>query len=63
MEILEACMPCHNPYFSRWFSAISQKLIWNGIMQSHNPYFSRWFSAILGGKMDFKLIGLSQSLF
>ena len=38
--------PCHNPYFSRWFSAI----IFSGgnkyVIRSHNPYFSRWFSAI-----------------
>ena len=37
----------HNPYFSRWFSAIKkieQKKI---ILYSHNPYFSRWFSAIM----------------
>ena len=36
----------HNPYFSRWFSAIknSDFTIFNG--ERHNPYFSRWFSAI-----------------
>ena len=36
----------HNPYFSRWFSAIYTT---NDIQYStdgHNPYFSRWFSAI-----------------
>ena len=36
----------HNPYFNRWFSAIS---VWwrKRIMgKSHNPYFNRWFSAI-----------------
>ena len=36
----------HNPYFSRWFSAIysiGNNKIGN---DSHNPYFSRWFSAI-----------------
>ena len=36
----------HNPYFSRWFSAISVSA-WQPIKgDSHNPYFSRWFSAI-----------------
>ena len=37
----------HNPYFSRWFSAIfncSDNNITHD--DSHNPYFSRWFSAI-----------------
>ena len=37
----------HNPYFSRWFSAIKN---FTGLTKSektgHNPYFSRWFSAI-----------------
>ena len=37
----------HNPYFSRWFSAIFQKLTISEKQElSHNPYFSRWFSAI-----------------
>ena len=36
----------HNPYFNRWFSAISI-LDWkNKHKLSHNPYFNRWFSAI-----------------
>ena len=37
----------HNPYFSRWFSAIykAQKQ-YNGLRDRHNPYFSRWFSAM-----------------
>ena len=41
-------MDCHNPYFSRWFSAIIH--YWDDTHQvctSHNPYFSRWFSAIV----------------
>ena len=37
----------HNPYFSRWFSAIMQIDIKNINMDGHNPYFSRWFSAII----------------
>ena len=36
----------HNPYFSRWFSAISLD-DFNAVDNNcHNPYFSRWFSAI-----------------
>ena len=36
----------HNPYFSRWFSAIAKK---EGVPYDncHNPYFSRWFSAMM----------------
>ena len=37
---------CHNPYFSRWFSAIALSGIFHLISVCHNPYFSRWFSAI-----------------
>ena len=37
----------HNPYFSRWFSAIVARLCLNCACRSHNPYFSRWFSAML----------------
>ena len=37
---------CHNPYFSRWFSAILFKNALNKRNIRHNPYFSRWFSAI-----------------
>ena len=53
----------HNPYFSRWFSAILQLEINKTMQKSHNPYFSRWFSAILNfDKLD--LSGdMSQSLF
>ena len=37
----------HNPYFSRWFSAIEEESFTNyEKYTSHNPYFSRWFSAI-----------------
>ena len=40
-------MDCHNPYFSRWFSAIDFRIVKiNKYVESHNPYFSRWFSAI-----------------
>ena len=43
---VDAAMGRHNPYFSRWFSAIkhTDKVLAN--CSSHNPYFSRWFSAI-----------------
>ena len=37
----------HNPYFSRWFSAIGHyNEQTNKLVDCHNPYFSRWFSAI-----------------
>ena len=36
----------HNPYFSRWFSAIKEHRLKERSLLSHNPYFSRWFSAI-----------------
>ena len=36
----------HNPYFSRWFSAIKQGSVTPISGYGHNPYFSRWFSAI-----------------
>ena len=36
----------HNPYFNRWFSAITpEEKEWK-LRISHNPYFNRWFSAI-----------------
>ena len=39
---------CHNPYFNRWFSAISKYAkIYAVFKKSHNPYFNRWFSAII----------------
>ena len=37
---------CHNPYFSRWFSAIEFLSQMGDGFYCHNPYFSRWFSAI-----------------
>ena len=36
----------HNPYFNRWFSAITVTLMYSFNIISHNPYFNRWFSAI-----------------
>ena len=36
----------HNPYFNRWFSAISSNSVKSLKLVSHNPYFNRWFSAI-----------------
>ena len=39
-------MKCHNPYFSRWFSAIWRNQRDSIPNEGHNPYFSRWFSAI-----------------
>ena len=56
-------MSGHNPYFSRWFSAIIDEMLENAVELGHNPYFSRWFSAMIE---DFKLSDLkvkSQSLF
>ena len=44
--MLEKNINSHNPYFSRWFSAIGQKKVLEKNINSHNPYFSRWFSAI-----------------
>ena len=38
---------CHNPYFSRWFSAIHCRETHEDKEWGHNPYFSRWFSAII----------------
>ena len=37
----------HNPYFNRWFSAISLRTTLPIELVSHNPYFNRWFSAML----------------
>ena len=46
-EVIDECFNCHNPYFSRWFSAIDSILSDSNITTlGHNPYFSRWFSAI-----------------
>ena len=36
----------HNPYFNRWFSAISSDFDGKCGVKGHNPYFNRWFSAI-----------------
>ena len=36
----------HNPYFNRWFSAITYGLPFVRNLLSHNPYFNRWFSAM-----------------
>ena len=36
----------HNPYFSRWFSAMTSSGSIRELLNGHNPYFSRWFSAI-----------------
>ena len=53
----------HNPYFSRWFSAIWRVLKWKKVNLCHNPYFSRWFSAMWSMIMDSQWLVLSQSLF
>ena len=42
----EAFKKGHNPYFSRWFSAIKKLHMESMDKNGHNPYFSRWFSAI-----------------
>ena len=39
-------LKCHNPYFNRWFSAITVMYVKLVMQLSHNPYFNRWFSAI-----------------
>ena len=36
----------HNPYFNRWFSAITLFYFFLPAVICHNPYFNRWFSAI-----------------
>ena len=54
---------CHNPYFSRWFSAILKQFLNKYVPLSHNPYFSRWFSAITNIKCISILCVMSQSLF
>ena len=43
----------HNPYFNRWFSAISNKLLRIKKIICHNPYFNRWFSAIRSERCSF----------
>ena len=53
----------HNPYFSRWFSAITKQGILKALKCCHNPYFSRWFSAMNMDKNEFMEHYVSQSLF
>ena len=53
----------HNPYFSRWFSAITNTTEEALHLKGHNPYFSRWFSAIDTVKNQMLWIIKSQSLF
>ena len=54
---------CHNPYFNRWFSAISVLISVIPSKISHNPYFNRWFSAIKINYQWKKGKNTSQSLF
>ena len=42
----------HNPYFNRWFSAITNVQSLTMIIMGHNPYFNRWFSAIFNSNGD-----------
>ena len=53
----------HNPYFNRWFSAISIGVPKTMTMKCHNPYFNRWFSAIVLNNTECSIELLSQSLF
>ena len=46
IEDIEDLVEGHNPYFSRWFSAIRLIKLEKAWERCHNPYFSRWFSAI-----------------
>ena len=57
------CLKGHNPYFSRWFSAIHQYIATAIFMPGHNPYFSRWFSAIDLSEDEENSLRKSQSLF
>ena len=55
---------CHNPYFNRWFSAITDyksDIITDTL--GHNPYFNRWFSAMHNTYHIDCIIQESQSLF
>ena len=52
LRIMMMVLVCHNPYFNRWFSAISFFKGGDKIEQCHNPYFNRWFSAILVVRLD-----------
>ena len=53
----------HNPYFNRWFSAITPKSNHIHKNQSHNPYFNRWFSAMEEQYLLSQDAQRSQSLF
>ena len=53
----------HNPYFNRWFSAISHHKNQRFWETSHNPYFNRWFSAIINMLTHYRVRSKSQSLF
>mgnify|MGYP004525758175 CR=1 FL=1 len=53
----------HNPYFSRWFSAMLDVKMNRESVTRHNPYFSRWFSAIEAKKKIMPFTKGSQSLF
>ena len=53
----------HNPYFNRWFSAITYNVDLNTLADCHNPYFNRWFSAIVYRKNYYGNEDMSQSLF
>ena len=45
--VTDVVLNCHNPYFNRWFSAISKRgFSYYNRLNRHNPYFNRWFSAI-----------------
>ena len=46
MNVITVKTRCHNPYFNRWFSAISDWWSFQLSVKRHNPYFNRWFSAI-----------------
>ena len=60
MKIYYYGLTCHNPYFSRWFSAISTRVLYVLPLMSHNPYFSRWFSAIKKeGKKTYSLLDVT----
>ena len=53
----------HNPYFNRWFSAITKLGMVHKKVRCHNPYFNRWFSAMITHKKVNCNPILSQSLF
>ena len=54
---------CHNPYFNRWFSAMTITTLLSQSYTSHNPYFNRWFSAIKNWLVLHLTLIASQSLF